>query len=170
MNNLATFANVLAHLDENYKVALGNVDAVGFRKKHTEDLDNITNLVQALFAQEHPDIKDAVITSWGENNITYIDIRVALKPEWCKWSKDDHQVKTQLSIDLENPGSWYMMMVVDCKDGEIEDWGTVEFTSKQVEAEQFPVTAMLNKVREKYDARKAEYDKHIAEGMDPDDA
>lgn len=164
MNNLATFANVLAHLDEDYKAALGN------STKHKDDLDNITNLVQALFAQEHPDIKDAVVTSWGENNITYIDIRVALKPEWCKWSKDDHQVKTQLSIDLENPGSWYMMMVVDCNDGEIEDWGTVEFTSKQVEAEQFPVTAMLNKVREKYDARKAEYDKHIAEGMDPDDA
>jgi hypothetical protein len=164
MNNLATFANVLAHLDENYKLSLGH------GKEHEEDLDNITNLVQALFAQEHPDIKDAVITSWGENNITYIDIRVALKPEWCKWSKDDHQVKTQLSIDLENPGSWYMMMVVDCKDGEIEDWGEVTCQAEELESEQFPVTYMLNKVREKYDARKAEYDKHIAEGMDPDDA
>lgn len=164
MNNLATFANVLAHLDENYKLSLGH------GKEHEEDLDNITNLVQALFAQEHPDIKDAVITSWGENNITYIDIRVALKPEWCKWSKDDHQVKTQLSIDLENPGSWYMMMVVDCKDGEIEDWGEVTCQAEELESEQFPVTYMLNKVREKYDARKAEYDNHIAEGMDPDDA
>jgi hypothetical protein len=164
MNNLATFANVLAHLDENYKASLGH------DKEHEEDLDNITNLVQAIFAQEHPDIKDAVITSWGENNITYIDIRVALKPEWCKWSKDDHQVKTQLSIDLENPGSWYMMMVVDCKDGEIEDWGEVTCQAEELESEQFPVTYMLNKVREKYDARKAEYDKHIAEGMDPDDA
>ncbi len=163
MNNLATFANILAHLDGNYKASVGN------GKEHEEDLDNITNLVQTLFAQEHPDIKDAVITSWGENNVTYIDISVALKPEWCKWSKDDHQVKARLSIDLET-NSWYMTMVVDCNDGEIEDWGSVEFTSKEVEAEQFPVTAMLNKVREKYDARKAEYDRHIAEGMDPDDA
>lgn len=163
MNNLATFANVLAHLDEDYKAALGH------SKKHKEDLDNINNLAQALFAQEHPDIKDAVITSWSENNITYIDIHVALKPEWCRWSKDDHQVKAQLSIDLDKPNSWYMMMVVDCEDGEIEDWGSVKFTAQEVEAEQFPVTAMLNKVREKYDTRKAEYDKHIAEGMDPAD-
>ena len=163
MNNLAIFANLFSHLNEDYIAALGN------SKKHKDDLDNITSLVQSIVEQEHPDIKKAVVTSWGEHN-TYIDFRIALKPEWCKWSPENQNVVAQLSIDTEAPHSWYMYMFVDDNNGPCEDWGEVTCQAEELDNEQFPVTYMLNKVREKYDARKAEYDKHIAEGMVPDDA
>ena len=133
MNNLATLATTLAHMDADYKKGLKGVS-----------LEHVCSLARSTVNTSLPNL---VKTAWAENNGTYLDFRMALKPLWCR---DDHELKMSISVSTED-NSWYVAMVVDGKGGELESWGNANFNQAEVESFQFPIAEMVNRIHAQYD-------------------
>ena len=135
MSNFYSMAQTISRMGGFYKEALKG-----------DELDNLGNLVQGVVTGEQPNLKDVVVTSWAENNGIYLDFSLALKPEWVI---KDHEVKMTLSVatDCED---WYVSMVVDCADGEIESWGCKCFSQEQIATMAWPVGSMLGEIRKQY--------------------
>lgn len=144
MNNFSTLFQNLAKLDETELKALS-----------ADDLDGICNLAQNVAMTDLGKDASILLTSWvNDNRPEYLDFFFALKPEWLQNTKDDKQVKLNVSIDLETRGKWYAHMVMDCEDGEIEEFGEKDFSPDELAEQSFPFQYMLSKIKEIYD-RKA---------------
>jgi hypothetical protein len=146
MNNFSTLFKNLAKLDETEINALSS-----------DDLDRICNLAQNVALSDLGKDSNILITSWvNDNRPFYFDYFFALKPDWLHDTKDDKQVKLCVSIDLETRGKWYAHMVMDCEDGEIEEFGEKDFTPDELDEQDFPFHYMLSKIKEIYDRKVKE--------------
>lgn len=145
MNNFSTLFKNLSKLDETELKALS-----------TADLDRICNLAQNVAMSDLGKDANILITSWVNDNLPkYLDYFFALKPEWLQDTKDDKQVKLCVSIDIELR-KWYARMVMDCENGEIEEYGEKDFSSDELAEQSFPFQYMLSKIKEIYDRKAKE--------------
>lgn len=145
MNNFSTLFKNLAKLDETEIKALSN-----------DDLDRICNLAQTVAKLDLGKDSNILITAWvNDNRPEYLDYFFALKPDWLQDTKDDKQVKLCVSIDL-GLRKWYAHMVMDCENGEIEEYGEMDFTSAELDEQSFPFQYMLSKIKEIYDRKSKE--------------
>lgn len=138
MNQLSTIASIIAKMDPMAKQATKGAE-----------LDNILETVKSIVKAE-PDLDLAV--AWAENNSTYLDFRFAFAPGWAI---EDHQVKMSLSVSTEEQ-SWYVNMVVECQDGELESWGHLDMNPQELEPLSCPVNHMLSLIKEQYDRKRKE--------------
>ena len=145
MNLLSTLFKNLSKLDENEIKTLSD-----------DDLDRICNLAQNVAKLDLGKDADILITAWvNDNRPEYLDYFFALRPEWLQDTKDDKQVKLCVSIDL-GLRKWYAHMVMDCENGEIEEYGDMDFTSDELDEQSFPFHYMLSKIKEIYDRKAKE--------------
>ena len=135
MNNLCTLLN---NLSKNAIIA--------------QQLDDLCNLVTAVVRDDLGNDSKTLITSWVQNNDSYIDFFFALRPDWLVGTPDDKQVKMRISIDTCDK-SWYAYLVMDCQDGEIEAWGEKEFNRSELEEYSMPVKSMLETIHLQYDKK-----------------
>lgn len=133
MSNFTTFFNNMAKAD------LGS-----------QDLDAICNLAQVVVKDDLGRDSKALITAWAERNDIYYDFTFALRPDWLVGTPDDKQVKMRVTVD---EGTWYVLMVMDCEDGECESWGEKSFKSEELEDKSMPVKFMLGEIHKQYNAR-----------------
>ena len=146
MNNFSTLFKNLSKLDETEIKALSD-----------DDLDRICNLAQTVATLDLGKDSNILITAWvNDNRPEYLDYFFAFKPDWLQNTKDDKQVKLCVSIDLEKRGKWYAHMVMDCENGEIEEYGDMDFTSDELDEQSFPFQYMLSKIKEIYDRKAKE--------------
>ena len=87
-----------------------------------QKLDDLSNLIATVVRDDLGCDSKSLITNWVDDNGDYIDFSFALRPDWLVNTPDDKQVKMRISIDTSDQ-SWYAYMIMDCEDGEIEDWG-----------------------------------------------
>ncbi len=145
MNNFSTLFQNLAKLDKTEIKALS-----------ADDLDRICNLAQSVAMSDLGKDANTLITSWvNDNRPEYLDYFFALKPEWLQDTKDDKQVKLCVSIDI-GLRKWYAHMVMDCENGEIEEFGSKDFSSDELAEQSFPFQYMLSKIKEIYDRKAKE--------------
>ena len=145
MNLLSTLFKNLSKLDENEIKTLSD-----------DDLDRICNLAQNVAKLDLGKDADILITAWvNDNRPEYLDYFFALRPEWLQNTKDDKQVKLCVSIDL-GLRKWYAHMVMDCENGEIEEYGEMDFSSDELDEQSFPFHYMLSKIKEIYDRKAKE--------------
>ena len=145
MNLLSTLFKNLSKLDETEIKALSD-----------DDLDRICNLAQNVAKLDLGKDADILITAWvNDNRPEYLDYFFALRPEWLQNTKDDKQVKLCVSIDL-GLRKWYAHMVMDCENGEIEEYGEMDFSSDELDEQSFPFHYMLSKIKEIYDRKVKE--------------
>lgn len=145
MNNFSTLFKNLAKLDETEIKALSD-----------DDLDRICNLAQTVAKLDLGKDSNILITAWvNDNRPEYLDYFFAFKPEWLQNTKDDKQVKLCVSIDL-GLRKWYAHMVMDCENGEIEEYGDMDFSSDELDEQSFPFQYMLSKIKEIYDRKVTE--------------
>ena len=143
MNNFSTLFQNLSKLDEAEIKALS-----------ADDIDRICNLAQNVAMSDLGSDASILLTSWvNDNRPWYLDFFFSLKPEWLHDTKDDKQVKLNVSIDLSARGKWYAHMVMDCEDGEIEEFGDMDFTSAELDEQSFPFQYMLSKIKGIYDGK-----------------
>jgi len=138
MNQLSTIASLVARMDPMAKQATKGAE-----------LDNILNAVK-LAIKDEPGIE--INAAWAENNLTYLDFRFAIAP---RWAIEGHEVKMSLSVSTEEQ-SWYVNMVVDCPDGELESWGHLDMNQQELEPLSCPVSHMLSLIKEQYDRKRKE--------------
>lgn len=136
MNNLCSLLNTLAK--NNTIIA--------------QQLDDLCNLVTIVVRDDLGNDSKSLITSWVQNNDSYIDFFFALRPDWLVGTPDDKQVKMRISIDTCDQ-SWYAHLVMDCENGEIEAWGEKEFTRAELEEYSMPVKSMLEVIHGQYDEK-----------------
>lgn len=136
MNNLCTLLN---NLSKNNIIK-------------AQQLDDLGNLIAIVVRDDLGRDSKSLITNWVQNNDSYIDFFFALRPDWLVGTPDDKQVKMRISIDTSNQ-SWYAYLVMDCEDGEIEDWGEKEFKSAELEEYSMPVKSMLEVIHGQYDKK-----------------
>lgn len=117
-----------------------------------QQLDDIGDLIATVVRADLGDDSKSLITNWAENNGDYIDFSFALRPDWLVGTPDDKQVKMRISIDTCDQ-SWYAYLIMDCEDGEIEDWGEKEFKSAELEEYSMPVKSMLEVIHRQYDKK-----------------
>jgi hypothetical protein len=145
MNNFSTLFKNLAKLDETEIKTLSD-----------DDLDRICNLAQTVAKLDLGKDSNILITAWvNDNRPEYLDYFFAFKPDWLQDTKDDKQVKLCVSIDL-GLRKWYAHMVMDCENGEIEEYGDMDFTSDELDEQSFPFQYMLSKIKEIYDRKAKE--------------
>ena len=145
MNNFSTLFKNLSKLDETEIKALSD-----------DDLDRICNLAQTVATLDLGKDSNILITAWvNDNRPEYLDYFFAFKPDWLQNTKDDKQVKLCVSIDL-GLRKWYAHMVMDCENGEIEEYGDMDFTSDELDEQSFPFQYMLSKIKEIYDRKAKE--------------
>lgn len=146
MNNFSTLFQNLAKLGETEIKALS-----------ADDLDRICNLAQSVAMTDLGKDASILLTSWvNDNRPEYLDYFFSLKPDWLQNTKDDKQVKLCVSIDLETRGKWYAHMVMDCENGEIEEYGEKDFSPDELAEQSFPFQYMLSKIKEIYDRKAKE--------------
>lgn len=133
MNNLCTLLNNLSK---------SNIIA-------EQNLDDIGNLIATVVRDDLGRDSKSLITNWADSNSDYIDFYFALRPDWLVGTPDDKEVKMCISIDTCDQ-SWYAHLVMDCEDGEIEDWGEKEFKSAELEEYSMPVKSMLAEIHRQY--------------------
>jgi hypothetical protein len=138
MNQLSTIASIIAKMDPMAKQATKGAE-----------LDNILNAVK-LTIKDEPNID--ITAAWAENNLTYLDFRFAIAP---RWAIEGHEVKMSLSVSTDEQ-SWYVNMVVDCQDGELESWGHLDMNPQELEPLSCPVNHMLSLIKEQYDSKRKE--------------
>lgn len=138
MNQLSTIASLVARMDPMAKQATKGAE-----------LDNILETVKLAIKAE-PGID--LTAAWAENNSTYLDFRFAFAPGWAI---DGHEVKMSLSVSTEEQ-SWYVNMVVDCEDGEIEAWGHLDMNQQELEPLSCPVSHMLEVIHGQYEEKLRE--------------
>ena len=117
-----------------------------------QDLEDLSNLLATVVRDDLGSDSKSLITNWVDNNGAYIDFYFALRPDWLDSTPDDKQVKMCISIDTCDQ-SWYAHLVMDCEDGEIEEWGEKEFKSAELEEYSMPVKAMLEVIHGQYDKK-----------------
>lgn len=117
-----------------------------------QQLDDLCNLIAIVVRDDLGHDAKSLITNWEQNNGEYIDFFFALRPDWLVGTPDDKQVKMRISIDLCD-GSWYAHLVMDCENGEIEDWGEKEFKSVELAEYSMPVKSMLESIHLQYDRK-----------------
>lgn len=145
MNNFSTLFQNLSKLAETEIKALS-----------ADDLDRICNLAQNVAMSDLGKDANILITSWvNDNRPEYLDYFFALRPEWLQDTKDDKQVKLCVSIDI-GLRKWYAHMVMDCENGEIEEFGSKDFSSDELAEQSFPFQYMLSKIKEIYDRKAKE--------------
>lgn len=135
MNNLCTLLN---------KLSKSTIIA--------QQLDDLSNLIALVVRDDLGCDSKSLITNWVDNNGDYIDFSFALRPDWLVGTPDDKQVKMRISIDTCDQ-SWYAYLIMDCENGEIEDWGEKEFKSAELEEYSMPVKAMLEVIHGQYDKK-----------------
>ncbi len=136
MNNLCTLLN---NLTKNNIIAAQN-------------LEDLSNLIATVVRDDLGRDFMYLITNWVDNNGDYIDFSFALRPDWLVGTPDDKQVKMRISIDTCDQ-SWYAYLVMDCENGEIEEWGEKEFKSVELEEYSMPVKSMLEVIHGQYDKK-----------------
>ena len=145
MNLFSTLFKNLAKLDKNEIKALTD-----------DDLDRICNLAQNVVKLDLGKDANILITAWvNDNRPEYLDYFFALKPDWLQDTKDDKQVKLCVSIDL-GLRKWSAHMVMDCENGEIEEYGEMDFSPDELDEQSFPFQYMLSKIKEIYDRKVKE--------------
>lgn len=117
-----------------------------------QKLDDLSNLIATVVRDDLGSDSKSLITNWVDDNGDYIDFSFALRPDWLVGTPDDKQVKMRISIDTCDQ-SWYAYLVMDCEDGEIEDWGEKEFTRAELEEYSMPVKSMLEVIHGQYDKK-----------------
>ena len=117
-----------------------------------QDLEDLSNLLATVVRDDLGSDSKSLITNWVDNNGDYIDFYFTLRPDWLDSTPDDKQVKMCISIDTCDQ-SWYAHLVMDCEDGEIEEWGEKEFKSAELEEYSMPVKAMLEVIHGQYDKK-----------------
>ena len=117
-----------------------------------QKLEDLSNLIATVVREDLGRDSKYLITNWAENNGEYLDFSFALRPDWLVGTPDDKQVKMCISMDLCE-GSWYVHMIMDCVDGEIDDWGEKEFKSAELEEYAMPVKSMLEVIHGQYDKK-----------------
>ena len=145
MNNLCTLLN---NLTKNNIVT-------------AQKLDDLSNLIATVVRDDLGTDSKFLITNWVQNNDSYLDFFFALRPDWLVGTPDDKQVKMRLTIDTCDQ-SWYAYLIMDCEDGEIEDWGEHEFRSAELEEYSMPVKSMLEVIHGQYDKK---FHEEKAKGM-----
>lgn len=120
-----------------------------------QKLDDLSNLIATVVRDDLGSDAKSLITNWVDDNGEYIDFSFALRPDWLVGTPDDKQVKMRISIDTSDQ-SWYAHMVMDCEDGEIEDWGEKEFTRAELEEYSMPVKSMIEVIHGQYDKKLQE--------------
>lgn len=138
MNNLCTLLN---------KLSKSTIIA--------QQLEDISNLIATVVRDDLGSDSKSLITNWVDDNGDYIDFSFALRPDWLVGTPDDKQVKMRISIDTCDQ-SWYAYLIMDCEDGEIEDWGEKEFKSAELEEYSMPVKSMLEVIHGQYDKKLQE--------------
>lgn len=117
-----------------------------------QKLEDLSNLIATVVRDDLGSDSKSLITNWVDDNGDYIDFSFALRPDWLVGTPDDKQVKMRISIDTSDQ-SWYAYLVMDCEDGEIEDWGEKEFKSAELEEYSMPVKSMLEVIHGQYDKK-----------------
>ena len=117
-----------------------------------QKLEDLGNLIATVVRDDLGRDFKSLITNWVDDNGDYIDFSFALRPDWLVGTPDDKQVKMRISIDTSDQ-SWYAHMVMDCEDGEIEDWGEKEFTRAELEEYSMPIKSMLEVIHGQYDKK-----------------
>ena len=128
------------------------LDSISKNPITDQQLDDIGNLIATVVMDDLGTDSKSLITNWAENNEDYIDFSFALRPDWLVGTPDDKQVKMRISIDTCDQ-SWYAYLIMDCEDGEIEDWGEKEFKSAELEEYSMPVKTMLEVIHGQYDKK-----------------
>lgn len=136
MNNLCTLLNNLAKNTIN-----------------TQQLDDLCNLVTTVVKDDLGSDSKSLIASWPQNNYgECLDFFFALRPDWLVGTPDNKQVKMCISIDTCEQ-SWCAHLVMDCENGECEEWGEKEFTSAELEEYAMPVKRMIFKIYKQYEKK-----------------
>lgn len=117
-----------------------------------QDLEDLSNLIATVVRDDLGSDSKSLITNWVDDNGDYIDFSFALRPDWLVGTPDDKQVKMRISIDTCDQ-SWYAYLIMDCENGEIEDWGEKEFKSAELEEYSMPVKSMLEVIHGQYDKK-----------------
>lgn len=120
-----------------------------------QKLEDLSNLIATVVRDDLGSDSKSLITNWVDDNGDYIDFSFALRPDWLVGTPDDKQVKMRISIDTCDQ-SWYAYLIMDCEDGEIEDWGEKEFKSAELEEYSMPVKSMLEVIHGQYDKKLQE--------------
>ena len=120
-----------------------------------QKLDDLSNLIATVVRDDLGSDAKSLITNWVDDNGEYIDFSFALRPDWLVGTPDDKQVKMRISIDTCDQ-SWYAYLIMDCEDGEIEDWGEKEFSRAELEEYSMPVKSMLEVIHGQYDKKLQE--------------
>lgn len=121
----------------------------------SQKLDDLSNLIASVVRDDLGSDAKSLITNWVDDNGEYIDFSFALRPDWLVGTPDDKQVKMRISIDTCDQ-SWYAYLIMDCEDGEIEDWGEKEFTRAELEEYSMPVKSMIEVIHGQYDKKLQE--------------
>lgn len=135
---LINAADSLAHMTHEYKKGLSG-----------DNLESSAELIRAAAEQEGDSTRKIIKTVWAENNLTYLDYNIAVKPEWLT---RDHEICIRISVDIEQE-TWYALALVDCADGPIEDWGCRQFSADELRDESSPIMYMVNALNETYNKR-----------------
>lgn len=135
MNNLCTLLN---------KLSKSTIIA--------QQLEDLSNLIATVVRDDLGSDSKSLITNWVEDNDYCLDFFFALRPDWLVGTPDDKQVKMRISIDTCDQ-SWYAYLIMDCEDGEIEDWGEKEFKRAELEEYSMPVKSMLEVIHGQYDKK-----------------
>lgn len=120
-----------------------------------KDLKDISNLAKAVVKDDLGDYAKFLVCHWHEDNDPWIDFNFALRPDWVVGTPDDKQIKMCVTIDLSD-NSWYVDMIVDCQDGECEDWGEKEFMPEELESCTECVRHMLIEIHKQYEQKLQE--------------
>ena len=136
MNKLSSIANLIARMDPGAK-----------KGTQRADLDNYLMLVKAVIDDE---IKTEA--AYADNNATYFDFTFSVRPDWLM---EGHEVKVNLAVSTEEP-DWYVLMVVDCPDGELETWGNLTLARPDLEPVSCPVQYMLDRIHDMYNRKREE--------------
>ena len=139
MNNFCTFFRNLSKSDKIAK----------------KDLKDISNLAKAVVKDDLGDYAKFLVCNWHEDNDPWIDFNFALRPDWVVGTPDDKQIKMRVSID-QSDNSWYVYRIVDCQDGECEEWGEKEFKPEELESCTECVRYMLGEINKQYERKLQE--------------
>lgn len=147
LNNLSKNAIAVERVDNQCNLISNSNNTITMQQ-----LGDLGNLIATVVRDDLGRDSKSLITNWEQNNGEYIDFSFALRPDWLVGTPDDKQVKMRISIDLCDK-SWYAYLVMDCENGEIEDWGEKVFKSVELAEYSMPVKSMLEAIHLQYDKK-----------------
>lgn len=132
---------------------LSKMDGGEIKKLSKADLNSIKNLAAVVIKDDISPDEIRLVTSWANDNrpaAPYIDFYFALRPYWLKGTPDDKQIKMCVTINTETRGEWWVKLVMDCVDGEIESWGEAEFKPNDLLPLTKCIRHMINPIQDQY--------------------